>query len=204
MELVKALKAQMEANEVFRIDLNNHIEELLKADVIDLMKLCFAWGNYYHWQTGMGVRGQANQIEGWLIDMLWEEGSDDWFEIKAFIIDTSEYLNDEDNFFELTGKFISETSEFQRKIFMRSYQRFGEYIRRALAELNHEDAYVINLVNTLAQFWVEWYAANAKDIANFEMGPIENIYDAIQGNLREVMLGRSEAALDETYALKAD
>lgn len=204
MLLTDGLKAQVgeKAEEVILFDLNSHITELNGSNVIDRMKLFFAWGNYFHWCSGMGVRGQANQIEGWLVDNIWGYDSDDWFELKAFILDTSEYLNDEDSFFDLKAVNINAATTFNRRIFMGSYLRFGTYIRRALAELNPEDAYVIELVNTLAQFWVEWYAENAKDIQGYDMVLIAQVYDAIQGNLREVSFGRTEAALDDNYTIE--
>lgn len=205
MELTDGLKAQLsdETNQLFRFDLLTHEEELNAADVIERIKLFFAWGNYFHWCEGSGVRGQASQINGWLEDRLWGNESDDWFEIKAFILDTAEYLNDEDNFFDLTGTHISTTTAFRRNILMKTYERFGEYLRRALAELDPSDAYVIEVVNAYSQFWVEWYAANVKDIVGYELGRVNNVYDAIQGNLRETPFGNTDAALDESYALKA-
>lgn len=205
MELTEGLKAQVgeTVKDIIRFDLLQYEEALQKSDVIERIKLFFAWGNYFHWCEGMGIRGQAGQINGWLEDQLWGSKSDDWFEIKAFIIDSSEYLNDEDNFFDLTGTGISETTSFRRRILMGTYERFGIYLRRALAELNPEDAYVIEVVNTFAQFWVEWYAANVKLIVGYELGKINNVYDAIQGNLRETTFGNTEAALDESYSLKA-
>lgn len=205
MELTTGLKEQVngQTTELLRFDLLSHEEELNSADVIERIKLFFAWGNYFHWCDGTGVRGQANQINGWLEDRLWGHTSDDWFEIKAFILDTAEYLDDEDNFFDLSGTVISDTTPFRRNILMKTYERFGEYIRRALAELNPEDAYTIEVVNTFAQFWVEWYAANVKNIVGYELGKINNVYDAIQGNLRETTFGNTGAALDESYALEA-
>lgn len=207
LTITNGLIAQIheDAKEVFTFDLLEHDDELKGASVIQLFRLWFAWANYYHWCSGGSIRGQANMIEGWMVDRLWENDSNDWFEIKAFILDTAEYLNDEFNFFDLTGDQISKDTEFRRRQFLGSYQRLGEYIRSALAELAPEDAYLLNVVNTLAQFWVEWYATNANDLNGDEgtLVRITDCYDAIQGNLRELTLGNSEAAMDETYALKA-
>lgn len=204
--ITTGLIAQVGENEntLMTFDLLEHDAELQSSDVPLRWRLFFAWANYYHWCDGMGVRGQANMIEGWLKDRLWGNDSNDWHHIRAFCIDTAEYC-DEFSYFELKSDDLNQMTFFRRSMLVQAYADLGIYIRDTLGEVAPEDAFLVEFINVAAQFWVEWWAENGETLQAPEGidVSIQNTYDAIQGNLRELTIGNSDAALDETYALKA-
>lgn len=120
------------------------------------------WGEYNSTFSTLGIPSQRYQIEGWMIDRLFEDPDKDWWLFRKFLVDTGEHCN---------GPFFDEpvTDLLKKTIFIRNQLlgaavEFAEDLMGSMNSTEMTNERLRSVIAIVLEEWLDWYNGNLTDL----------------------------------------
>ncbi len=160
--LMQLLAEQAQTRSVIMLDLREHTEWLHGLTAYQMWGMFLTWGNYNATFEGLEVVSQRHQIEGWLIDHLFYGSTNDWWLIRQFLNDTSEYLDIPA--LDTSTEEIMALTDFQRAQVLPAITDLASNIITELRSTDLSNSRLRELYLCILSCWSDWWAMTGKHL----------------------------------------
>ena len=159
---MQLLAEQAQSQSVTMLDLREHEEWLHSLSAYQMWGMFLVWGNYNATFEGLEVVSQRHQIEGWMIDHLFYGSTNDWWLIRQFLCDTSEYLDIPA--LDTSTEEIMSLTEFQRAQVLPAICDFANNVITELRSTDLSNSRMRELYLCILTCWSDWWAMTGKQL----------------------------------------